>query len=1272
MAPVAAAEAPPGAPPPPPAPPPSPACSPLPANPACHQAPAPASPRPGPAPATLQAPVPDPALPPYDPVTSPLPAAAPAPASVHLQLTSGPLQPATRRPDPGAGGPGPAGRLVQGTRRVDYSGRAGEHSALGSPGAGAASLEKRWASAGAPSAAAVAEAADGPGRLSPGDRGMALETWTDAGRGQEQAEDQGHGQGQGPGGEGARVVTLELSNACAWLGAPVVRQLVAVWSLLFYGGMLLYLLLLHPLAWPDPLGTAFRWRPLDPAAAAAAAAAAAEPCAPAAVAAAADSTAPMAAAPAVAARAGAPAGGPSEARARGLGAGDLEADGRGLRADADAVALIAAAEAKPAAGGGGGGGGGSLHVRCTAGGPTAPPPPLPPEASAAATSSLHETSADTGTELSPVNAQPWAWAWARPWRRDGPARAQYGSVPPSSTAPAHGSGTPPPPPPRPPPAPPLPPRPHPPIAFPIAVYAHRGGPLDPTPALPTPQPAPPPELRPRCASLRPPLAPSPAPAHDTDGAGGDGGAGATASATGPIRGGRGGGGGGEPGSGVGSPDLGPAPRPCACYACAHRLPLIENTLTAFRHSVAVGADLLELDVQLTRDGRVVVFHDATLGRLAAPGTHPAPRAPAPAASPPSSSPASSSPHPPPGTPLSGLRIADLDWNQLPRLRPPPPGSSPYRRPGGGKDGGGKGGGGGNKGGGGGNKGGGGVCPNSDVRKCENQLGPRGARSDVRKCENQAPTPTPNPPPRPTTASLELAPVAPTGQRSSSGHRSGPHPPSPPSSHALCGTATAPGPGPSRTPDSGSGSGSGGGSGGGSSDVSSCGGGSGYGDGGGSSPVGGSSGSGSGGDGSSGAWGSAGGDGASRLTAGFFRVASNAAAAPFSRPPSFLCLSPSTHPLDPPSASPNALAAASCSLPSLPFPLAADGCPARWRGEEGSEGPAPGEVKGEREGNEGQGQGLDGAAAADEYDRIPLLEEVFDAFPHVPVQVDIKIHDPALVAAVAALAAARPGHPHRLLLGSFRAATTAACAAAAPGVPLFASMQRALVVLACHRLGLLPRLHLYESALVLPWRLHLGQIALRVRLPTWPPLRLPTWLHTSMCRRLLWRREPRDGTRRAGREAGAEAEAEAGAEGQGQAAGGGPLGVGSGHGEGAVDVEAGGGLGAPRNPPSPPGQDRPVGTRLVELRLRAAYYLTPHAPAFRALNARGVAVVLFGGLNSPDRFEACRLAGANAIATDAPSRLVAYVGGTGGPTGAGAGAGRPLAPPPGLARGLPGP
>jgi glycerophosphoryl diester phosphodiesterase len=39
-----------------------------------------------------------------------------------------------------------------------------------------------------------------------------------------------------------------------------------------------------------------------------------------------------------------------------------------------------------------------------------------------------------------------------------------------------------------------------------------------------------------------------------------------------------------------------------------------NTMYAFKHSVQAGADMLELDVGVTKDGKVVVMHDTTLDR----------------------------------------------------------------------------------------------------------------------------------------------------------------------------------------------------------------------------------------------------------------------------------------------------------------------------------------------------------------------------------------------------------------------------------------------------------------------------------------------------------------------------------------------------------------------------------------------------------------------------------------------------------------------------------
>ncbi|CAL8077660.1 unnamed protein product [Orchesella dallaii] len=77
------------------------------------------------------------------------------------------------------------------------------------------------------------------------------------------------------------------------------------------------------------------------------------------------------------------------------------------------------------------------------------------------------------------------------------------------------------------------------------------------------------------------------------------------------------------------------------FACAHishrggSAEGYENTLKAFRNAVKKGTNMLELDVRMTRDRQVVVFHDPTLTRVAG----------------------------------RDLPVAEVDYDALPKLKP---------------------------------------------------------------------------------------------------------------------------------------------------------------------------------------------------------------------------------------------------------------------------------------------------------------------------------------------------------------------------------------------------------------------------------------------------------------------------------------------------------------------------------------------------------------------------------------------------------------------------
>ncbi|KXZ46189.1 hypothetical protein GPECTOR_46g258 [Gonium pectorale] len=174
-------------------------------------------------------------------------------------------------------------------------------------------------------------------------------------------------------------------------------------------------------------------------------------------------------------------------------------------------------------------------------------------------------------------------------------------------------------------------------------------------------------------------------------------------------------------------------------------------------------------------------------------------------------------------------------------------------------------------------------------------------------------------------------------------------------------------------------------------------------------------------------------------------------------------------------------------------------------------------------------------------------------PRVPIQIDLKVHSPELVRAVSEMVS-RHSRERLVLWGSFLHTTNSALYTANPRVPLFASAPRALLLLAAFCAGRLADVHVYESAVIIPWRLGAGGSPGRRVLNWWQPsLLLPDF--------------------------------------------------------------------------------------------------------FRQLNARGVSVVLYGDINDQAAFEACSAAGANAICTDSPSRLMRWLEARrGGPTAGQGGAG----------------
>lgn len=99
----------------------------------------------------------------------------------------------------------------------------------------------------------------------------------------------------------------------------------------------------------------------------------------------------------------------------------------------------------------------------------------------------------------------------------------------------------------------------------------------------------------------------------------------------------------------------------------------------------------------------------------------------------------------------------------------------------------------------------------------------------------------------------------------------------------------------------------------------------------------------------------------------------------------------------------------------------------------------------------------------EGERILTLEEVFKAFPSMPINIDIKVENDALIDAVVELIH-KYDRAQLCCWGNFKDSTCRKCFAKDPSIPLLFSLRRVAIICAAFYTGLLPFLPLRESCL----------------------------------------------------------------------------------------------------------------------------------------------------------------------------------------------------------------
>ncbi|XP_076832538.1 lysophospholipase D GDPD1 isoform X2 [Brachyhypopomus gauderio] len=130
-------------------------------------------------------------------------------------------------------------------------------------------------------------------------------------------------------------------------------------------------------------------------------------------------------------------------------------------------------------------------------------------------------------------------------------------------------------------------------------------------------------------------------------------------------------------------------------------------------------------------------------------------------------------------------------------------------------------------------------------------------------------------------------------------------------------------------------------------------------------------------------------------------------------------------------------------------------------------------------------------------RIPLLRDVFEAFPRIPINIDIKVNDDRLIRKVSEMVV-KYDREHLTVWGNSRDQIVQKCYKENPRIPLLFSLSRVLLLLGLFYTGLLPFVPLKEQFLEIP----MPSITAKLREPGCRTRseRLITWLADTLLMR----------------------------------------------------------------------------------------------------------------------------------------------------------------------------